>query len=149
MDRLLVAFVIVVVVAGLAAIVRSRRRADAPTQRRFRVPDQLDRGDFPRPDAPWLVAVFSSATCRVCAGVVDKAKVLESEEVAVAEIEFDTNRRLHARYAVDAVPTVVIADAAGVTRASFQGPVTATDLWAAVAEVRDPGTSPEPDLGRP
>jgi len=40
-----------------------------------------------------------------------------------------------------------VADAAGVVRAAFVGPATATDLWAAVAEARQPGTSPEPDLG--
>jgi hypothetical protein len=33
-------------------------------------------------------------------------------------------------------------------RAGFAGPVTATDLWAAVAEARQPGSSPEPQLGR-
>jgi hypothetical protein len=32
-------------------------------------------------------------------------------------------------------------------RAAFVGAVTATDLWAAVAECRRPGTSPEPELG--
>ncbi len=43
---------------------------------------------------------------------------------------------------------MVVADADGVARASFIGPATATDLWATVAEVRQPGSSPEPDLGR-
>ena len=46
------------------------------------------------------------------------------------------------------MPLVVVADARGVVGASFIGPATATDLWAAVAEVRQPGSSPEPDLGR-
>jgi hypothetical protein len=35
-----------------------------------------------------------------------------------------------------------------VTRAAFLGPTSATDLWAAVAELRRPGSTPEPDLGR-
>jgi len=35
------------------------------------------------------------------------------------------------------VPSVIVADRDGVVRASFVGPVTAADLWAAVAEVRD------------
>ena len=55
---------------------------------------------------------------------------------------------LHRKYAIDAVPLVVVADARGVVGASFIGPASATDLWAAVAEVRQPGSSPEPDLGR-
>ena len=32
-------------------------------------------------------------------------------------------------------------------RRAFVGAFTATDLWAAVAELRDPGSSPEPGLG--
>jgi hypothetical protein len=37
---------------------------------------------------------------------------------------------------------VVVADAAGVVRAGFVGPPTATDLWATVAELREPGAVP-------
>ena len=33
-------------------------------------------------------------------------------------------------------------------RAGFIGPMSATDLWAAVAEARQPGSSPEPNLGQ-
>ncbi len=54
---------------------------------------------------------------------------------------------LHRKYHIDAVPIVVVADRLGVVRASFVGPMSATDLWAAVAEARHPGSSPEPDLG--
>lgn len=142
MERLLVALVIVAVVAAVAVVARRRRVPDAPTQRRFAAPSQLDRDDFPRPDAPWLVAVFSSATCDVCAQVVTKAQVLESSEVAVVEVEFGADRALHERYAIEAVPTLVVADARGVAVASFLGPMTATDLWAAVAEAREPGSTP-------
>ena len=45
-------------------------------------------------------------------------------------------------HTITAVPTLVVADADGVVRASFLGPVTATDLWAAVAELREPGSVP-------
>lgn len=134
---------VIVAVVGLVAVVVQRRRVpDVPTQRRFRAPEQLNRSDFPRPDAPWLVAVFSSATCDACAQVVTKAKVLESNDVAVAEIEYSAHRDLHERYSIEAVPTLVVADARGVVVATFLGPMTATDLWAAVAEAREPGTSP-------
>ena len=37
---------------------------------------------------------------------------------------------------------LVVADAAGVVKAGFLGPVKAQDLWAAVAECREPGSSP-------
>jgi hypothetical protein len=147
-DRLLIVVVIVAAVGIIATVARTRRRVDVPTQRRFAVPQQLDRGDFPRSDAPWLVAVFSSATCDVCQSVVDKARVLESSDVAVVDVEYLADRALHERYSIEAVPTVVIADASGVNRAGFVGPMSATDLWAAVAEARDPGSSPEPGLGQ-
>jgi hypothetical protein len=147
-DRLVIVIVIVVAVGVIASVARSRRLADAPTQGRFAVPQQLDRADFARPDAPWLVAVFSSGTCDVCRTVVDKARVMESTDVAVVDIDYLVERQLHERYSIEAVPTVVIADASGVNRAGFIGPMSATDLWAAVAEARQPGSSPEPGLGR-
>lgn len=142
MERLIVALVIVVVVAVVAIVARRRRVPDAPTQRRFAVPEQLDRHDFPQPDAPWLVAVFSSATCDVCAQVVAKARVLECSDVAVVDVEYGADRSLHERYSIDAVPTLVVADREGVVMASFIGSMTATDLWAAVAEAREPGSTP-------
>lgn len=148
MERLVIAGTIVAVVAIVALVVRSRRTSDAPTQSKFAVPQQVDRRDFDDPHMPWLVVVFSSATCEACSLVVQKARVLATPEVAVAEIEFPKHRELHERYAIDAVPTLIVVDIDGVTRAAFRGPMTATDLWAAVAEVREPGSSPEPHLGR-
>ncbi len=142
MERIVVTALIVVAVAAVAAVVRRRRTADAPTQRRYTVPEQLDRSDFVRPDAPWLVAVFTSASCDLCRSVIDRARVLDSSQVAVTEIEFTADRALHSKYGIDAVPTLVVCDAAGVTRANFVGPVNATDLWAAVAEAREPGSTP-------
>jgi hypothetical protein len=136
MDRLAVAAAIVVV-AVVVAVVARRRRPDAPTQPGRAVPAQLDRSDFARPDAPWLVAVFTSATCDACAGVVAKAEVLASDDVAVEPVEWQSRKDVHARYRIDGVPLLVIADAAGVVRGSFAGPVSATDLWAAVAAARE------------
>ncbi|HVF13682.1 MAG TPA: thioredoxin domain-containing protein, partial [Acidimicrobiales bacterium] len=125
------------------------RRPDAPTQGDWPVPRQLDRADFDRAEAPWLVAVFSSATCDSCATVLRKSAVLASNEVVVQEVEVGAQGDLHRRYGIEAVPTIVMADADGVVRASFVGEPSATDLWAAVAEVREPGSSPEPELGQP
>jgi len=147
MDRLLIAAGLVVVAVVVAFVLRRRQTTDVPSQPGWRVPAQLDRNDFARPDAPWLVTVFSSATCSTCAAVVEKARVLASDTVAVDEVELVARRDVHNRYRVEAVPMTLIADAEGVVLASFLGPVTATDLWAAVAELRDPGCSPEPDLG--
>jgi hypothetical protein len=106
------------------------------------LPDRVARRDFARPEAPWLVAVFTSATCDTCAGVWDKARHLGSDQVAVQEVEVAAERGLHQRYRITAVPAVVVADAGGDVRATFLGPVTATDLWATVAELREPGSLP-------
>jgi Thioredoxin len=135
-ERVVVA-VVLVAVAVAVAVVLERRRPDAPSQGSWEVPAQLDRGDFPRPDAPWLVAVFTSATCSTCAAVAAAAAPLAGDAVAVVEAEAKERRDLHDRYRIEAVPTLVVADADGVVRASFLGPVTATDLWATVARVRD------------
>ncbi len=142
MVRVLVAVAIVALAAGVAAVVNRRRGADPPTQPRHEIPAQLDRADFCEPAAPWLVAVFSSESCHTCADVIAKAEVIRSDAVAVDVVPFQTRRDVHQRYAIDAVPCLVIADAAGAVQASFLGPVTATDLWAAVAEARDPGSTP-------
>jgi hypothetical protein len=140
MVRVLVAVAIVALAAGVAALVNRRRRADPPTQPRGAVPSQLDRRDFCEPTIPWLVAVFSSETCHTCADVIAKAEVLRSDDVAVDIVPFQTRRDVHQRYAIDAVPCLVVADATGAVQASFLGPVTATDLWAAVARARQPGS---------
>jgi hypothetical protein len=147
-ERALVALVLAMVVVAIAAVVQRRSRPDAPVRTSYPVPQQLDRADFDRAGAPWLVAVFTSATCSSCAGVWDRARHLECADVAVQELEVTARRELHDRYRIEAVPTTVVADAAGAVRQSWVGPVTATDLWAAVAEVRFPGSSPEPHLGQ-
>lgn len=136
MDRLAVAVAIVAFAAVVASIVRRRRSSDPPTQGGFELPVQLDRNDFDRPESPWLVAVFTSSTCASCADVISKALVLSACDVAVVEVAFQQRPDLHARYAVEAVPALVLAGSDGVVRAGFLGPVTAADLWAAVAEAR-------------
>lgn len=138
MDRLLIAIVIMAVATVVAEVVRRRRRTDPPTQPRGQLPSQLDRSDFP--GSGWLVAVFSSDSCSTCAEVVRKAEVLQSDDVAVSVASYQARPDLHERYAIDAVPCLVVADGAGVVHAGFLGPVTATDLWAAVAEAREPGS---------
>jgi thioredoxin-related protein len=136
MERLLLAAVLVAVAVVVAFLV-DRRRPQAPTQpREWPVPAQLDRSDFVDPDKPWLVVVFSSSTCESCAKATSDARLLASPQLAVEEVEAAARRDLHARYGIEAVPTIVLADDEGVVRASFVGPPSATDLWSAVAEAR-------------
>ena len=134
--RIVIAVVIIVVAGGVAWWLERRRVAAPPTQGRAIVPQQLDRRDFPRPDAPWLVVLFTSQHCDSCAGLIDKAKPLESDDVSVAEVEYGAEPELHRRYEIEAAPITVLADANGVTRASFVGAFAAAELWTALAELR-------------
>ena len=146
-ERVVVALVLIAVAVAVAVVLERRKPAPPTQPKRWEVPTQLDRDDFEGRDHPWLVAVFTSSTCESCEKVVPKAQVLASPAVAVTEIPYQSRKDLHERYGVDVVPTLVVADPEGVVRASFIGVPTATDLWAAVAEARVPGSSPEPDLG--
>lgn len=162
MSNFAVALVIVVVVGVIALFARHRQRVDVPTQKVFSVPSQIDRRDFDQRDLEpkhfqpdvrtgsdiadsipeWLVVVFTSKACQVCADVWDKVLVVASRNVAVYQADYEADRELHQRYGIDAVPTLVICDGEGVVKHHFLGPVSATDLWAAVATVRDPASRP-------
>jgi hypothetical protein len=147
-ERLLLALVLVVVAAVVARVLRARR-PEPPTQaRRWPVPMQLDRADFVDDAKPWLVVVFTSTACDSCAQAIEKAQVLACDEVAVLDVPFQARKDLHERYHIEVVPLTLVVDPEGVVQKSFVGTPTATDLWAAAAEARAPGSSPEPDLGR-
>lgn len=149
MDVLLIALVIGAI-AVLASTQLRKRKSEPPSQSTLgSVPQQLDRRDFDRPDAPWLTVAFTSATCDSCKKVVPMAEVLRSDYVAVQIVEYQDDPELHKRYAIDSVPTIVIADVNGVVGKSFIGPPSATDLWAAVAELREPGSTPPPEAHTP
>jgi hypothetical protein len=148
-DRVVLAVVLIAVAAAVAALLRRRRPAPPTQPARYEVPTQLDRDDFDGGDAEWLVVVFSSTTCDTCADAVAKARVLACADVAVQDVSYQERRDLHRRYSIEAAPTTVVAGRDGVVRAAFVGAPTATDLWAAVAEARAPGSTPEPDLGAP
>ena len=124
-SRLIVALV-VVVAAVIAARLLDRRKPAPPTRDAYPVPAQLDRLDFPRPDAPWLFVLFSSRTCDSCGPMVARVCSLESETVATVQVEAKADKALHDRYRIEGVPMVVLADAQGVVRAGFVG---ATDTW--------------------
>ena len=142
-ERVLLAVALALVAVVVAWAIQRRQRPAAPVRTGYSVPTQMDRADFARPEVPWLVVVFTSATCDVCPGVWAKARALESDQVAVEEVEYASRRDLHDRYRVEAVPSALVVDAEGVVVRSFLGPVTATDLWAAVAEAREPGSTPD------
>ena len=145
MERVVIALVLVVL-AVVVAIVLQRRKPAPPSGAEWNIPVQLDRKDFVRPDAEWLVAVFTSATCDTCAGVWSKAQHLDAGPdgpVAVQELEVTADAELHRRYGIDAVPLVLLADTDGVVVRHFVGPVGAAELWAAIAEARVPELGPD------
>jgi hypothetical protein len=134
-SRLLVA-VVVVVVAVVAARLLERRRPAPPTRDAYPVPAQLDRLDFPRPDAPWLLVLFSSRTCDSCGAMAARVTALASEAVATVEVEARDDKEMHRRYRIEGVPMVVLADAEGVVRAGFVGSVDTWELEGALAEAQ-------------
>jgi hypothetical protein len=131
-SRLVIALVLVLVAVVVARGLERRRRPDPPARGTYPVPAQLDRDDFPRPEAPVLMVLFSSATCDGCGPMAAKVAALESEAVATCEVEFSQRGDLHRRYAIEGVPMVVVADAEGVVTAGFVGTVPSSDLEAAL-----------------
>ena len=132
----LVLALIIVAVAVVAALLLERRKPAPPTRDAYPVPAQLDRLDFPRPDAPWLFVLFSSRTCDSCGPMVSRVCSLESESVATIQVEAKADKALHDRYRIEGVPMVVLADAEGVVRAGFVGSVDTWELEAALSEAQ-------------
>lgn len=133
-DRILIT-VTILLLATLIAVVLNRRRPAPPTRDAYLTPRQLDRDDFPWATSPWLVVVFTARTCDSCAGLLANAHSLQFEDVAVYEAEVGERGDLHRRYAIEAVPMLLIADRQGVVQAAYVGLVTAGELSARVSEL--------------
>lgn len=136
-ERIVVVLVLGTVAVVVAALLRRWGRPDAPTRPTWAVPDQIDRGDFDRPDVAWLVVVFSSSTCTACRGTWEKARQLASDEVAVQDLDSVADAGLHSRYGVDVVPMVLLVGPDGAVRSSFLGEPPTAELWAAMASARE------------
>lgn len=137
MTQILIVAAVAIVALAVGAYVQRKAPNDAPTApTRHTTPEQIDRQDFTKPEAPWLVAVFTSAACETCAKVWTSTQLLASAEVAVQNIEVTADADLHERYHITAVPSVVIADAEGVARGSFLGPPSSSELWEKLNELR-------------
>ena len=113
--------------AVVLAVGGGRRRSGAPapsaagrlTQPRYRrAGPARPVGLLPAGGACYLVAVFTSATCQSCAAMARKAAVLTSAG-GRGRAGGHQQPALHRKYAIDAVPLVVVADARGVVGASF------------------------------
>lgn len=134
MLRVAIGGALVVVAVVIAIFIERRRKAASPIRDAYPVPRQLFRADFPHPEVPWLVALFSSQTCDSCVSMRANVQALESPLVAVCDIEFPTARELHERYGISAVPMVLMTDADGVVHESFIGATTLPELQRALAQ---------------
>lgn len=128
------AVAVAVVVAGLvvALVIRQSDSREPAKGANWSVPVQLHRADFEGPSTSRLVVVFSSATCDACASTWERVRALADADTSVQEVSFQEHQKLHDRYGIDAVPTVVVADAQGVVVASFVGPPSESDLVTAL-----------------
>lgn len=132
----LIALVVLTAVAVGVALLLQRRRPDPPSAPSYRAPAQLDRDDFVNPSAATLVALFASTTCNTCPtaweAVLAAAAERDGNTLAVQRIDVQDDPTLHERYRIDGVPTTLVVDAEGVVTQAFFGPITATDVTAAL-----------------
>lgn len=114
---------VVAAMAGAAAFWQQRQHQPVPTATPGAPPGHLHRDDFRAPEAPILIAVFTSATCSSCDAVWAELSGYESPAVAAQNVEVSAEPELHERYGIESVPTAVIVDATGETQAAFVGPI--------------------------
>lgn len=132
---LYVAIVACVVIALVAA---SKRNKDEIQETRYDPPTKIERNDFPENNADILGVVFTSKTCGSCEGVLAKARAAQSGKVDIINVDYEDEKgkKLHKKYQIEAVPTLVICDENGVVSHTYIGSMTATDLWASFAQAR-------------
>lgn len=123
MTTTLVVMAVVAAVAAGLAWWDQRRRRPAPTAIAGTPPGSVDRNDFRSPDAPLLIAVFTSKTCSSCEAVWNELAGYESATVVTQNVEVIDQAELHHRYKIESVPTAIIVDATGETQAGFVGPL--------------------------
>ncbi|MCH7788521.1 MAG: hypothetical protein IH940_03675 [Acidobacteria bacterium] len=135
MNKLLIVLFIASTAFAIAFWANRKRNASPVHPRReHTVPAQLDRLDFTKPSARWLIVVFSSSTCQACAEVLATAASFAGPDVAVQDVEFARDRHLHDRYGIDTVPTTVLVDLDGAVRAHWLGHVDSAELLTRLAD---------------
>lgn len=129
---------VVAIVASLSviALALEKRRPDPPAQVPYETPAMLDRNDFDHPDTKILVAFFSSGTCDSCDDVRPKVMAMQTSSVAVQEVSFQSDKLLHERYDISAVPMVCVCNQDGLVLKTFIGAMPAADLWQAIPDVK-------------
>tara|TARA_Y100001968_G_scaffold331034_1_gene384517 strand:+ start:4449 stop:4898 length:450 start_codon:yes stop_codon:yes gene_type:complete len=117
--------IILILVIGLTAFIISalanRRVPDSPSVPKSILPYQLDRSDFNEPSIDWIFVLFTSDTCDACDVVLNEVSKISFPNVVVQNIDYATNKLLHVRYKIDAVPILLLADRQGIVQWSFAG----------------------------
>jgi len=122
MSRLIV-LVVLSCGASLAAILLKKLNYRNFVTSGWSIPGHLSREDFGFLDEPWLVVIFSSESCETCKPVVTKGMKLASLGIAIEEVAAETNKDLHEKYDIDAVPMLLLVDKFGVVRSSHLGSI--------------------------
>jgi hypothetical protein len=144
LERAAVTAVVVAVVAALAWWWQRRdRRRPVPVPGRDGLPRQVHRRDLDDGTRPWLVALFSSRSCASCRAVEEAIAGLSDPEVAIRQVVYEDEPDLHARYRVPGVPLLLVADADGVVRAGWLGPLGRAELDALLCEARAGASPPQ------
>lgn len=138
MERVLLAAALIAV-AALVAVLIQRRQPSPEAAPSFAVPERVDRGELAGSDRPWLLAVFTSHTCSTCEEVVGELEPLAGPDVAFVEIEVGAARALHERYAIGAVPLLLIVDAHGNVRRHAFGLITRREVETLLDALRQEG----------
>ena len=92
------------------------------------IPGHLSREDFWFTNESWLVVIFSSESCETCKPLVAESMKLSSLGIAIQEIAVETNKDLHEKYGIDAVPMLLLVDKFGVVRSSHLGPTNSEEV---------------------
>ena len=114
--------------ASLAAVLLRKLNYRNFVTSGWSIPGHLNREDFGFLNEPWLVVIFSSDSCETCKPVVAESMKLSSLGIAIQEIALETNKDLHEKYDIDAVPMLLLVDKFGVVRSSHLGPTNSEEV---------------------
>lgn len=136
MERFLLVAVISVAATAVAVLVGRVRTGHAPDAvlRPGEPPDRVDRGDFVSGPG-WVLVVFTAVGCASCSRTMAAAGNLAADHLTVLEVTRDDQADLHAKYGVEALPTLLFVDSGGWVRGSYLGSPSVQQLEATLAEL--------------
>ena len=122
--------------SGAATAMRSGFRS-------FEAPRLLHRHDFPQPESPWLLAVFTGRNCQTCAEVLQQLQQLQPQLPQTAAAD-TSHKKLLKRYGIEAVPVTALADSTGKVRWCRLGRLSESDLHELLTLASSPATQLPP-----